>query len=184
MNVLPDVLAPDLAIVFCGSAAGAVSARRGAYYAGPGNAFWPTLAAVGLTPRLLAPREYACITRYGLGLTDLAKAVAGADRILAREHFDCEGLRHRILQYRPRILAFTGKRAAREFVGHAIDYGPLAETIGTTQLFVLPSPSGAARRYWDERPWRALAALRDDIEARATGATAAGLQRDARAGSP
>lgn len=167
MNVLPDVLAPDLAIVFCGSAVGAVSARRAAYYAGPGNAFWPTLAAVGLTPWRLAPEAYASITRHGLGLTDLAKTVAGSDRILASDHFDRDGLRRKILRYRPRILAFTGKRAAREFVGRLVDYGLLAETVGTTMLFVLPSPSGAARRYWDEGPWRGLAALRGDIVPRA-----------------
>ncbi len=37
--VLPDLLAPGLALVFCGSAVGAVSARLGASYAGPGNKF-------------------------------------------------------------------------------------------------------------------------------------------------
>nr|HQT26871.1 mismatch-specific DNA-glycosylase [Burkholderiales bacterium] len=58
MSVLPDVLAPDLAVVFCGSAVGAASARRRAYYAGPGNAFWPTLARVGFTPCQLTPDEY------------------------------------------------------------------------------------------------------------------------------
>ncbi len=42
MDILPDVLAPGLALVVCGSAAGTVSARVGAYYAGPGNRFWPT----------------------------------------------------------------------------------------------------------------------------------------------
>ena len=50
MSVLPDVLVPGLAVVFCGSAVGAASARRRAYYAGPGNAFWRTLSEVGLTP--------------------------------------------------------------------------------------------------------------------------------------
>jgi double-stranded uracil-DNA glycosylase len=35
-DVLPDVLGPGLRVVFCGTAAGAVSAVRGAYYAGPG----------------------------------------------------------------------------------------------------------------------------------------------------
>src|SRR3546814_13773735 len=49
--VLPDVLAPGLRLVFCGSAAGRKSAELGAYYAGPGNKFWPTLYEIGLTPR-------------------------------------------------------------------------------------------------------------------------------------
>jgi TDG/mug DNA glycosylase family protein len=39
MRVLPDVLAPNLAIIFCGTAVGSVSAQRRAYYAGPGTVF-------------------------------------------------------------------------------------------------------------------------------------------------
>jgi len=51
MDVLPDMLAPGLRIVFCGTAVGSASARRRAYYASPGNSFWPTLFRVGLTKR-------------------------------------------------------------------------------------------------------------------------------------
>ncbi len=57
MPILPDVLAPGLDIVFCGTGAGAWSARVGAYYGKPGNKFWPTLHAVGLTPRRREPAE-------------------------------------------------------------------------------------------------------------------------------
>lgn len=160
MHVLPDVLAPDLDIVFCGTAASAASARRGAYYAGPGNAFWPTLFVVGLTPRRLDPEEYPSVVRFGLGLTDLAKHVSGADHVLARDHFGREALRDKILHHQPRVLAFTGKRAAEEFLGHRVSYGLLEAKIGRSLLFVLPSPSGAARGHWDVTPWRALARLR------------------------
>jgi TDG/mug DNA glycosylase family protein len=65
-----------------------------------------------------------------------------------------------MLEYQPGILAFTGKRAAREFVGHPVGYGLLAERIGDTRLFVLPSPSGAARGHWDIEHWRELSRLR------------------------
>ena len=164
MSVLCDVLAPGLAVVFCGTAVGAASARRRAYYAGPGNAFWSTLFDVGLTPCRLEPEKYRSIKGYGLGLTDLAKTISGSDRILSAEHFDRIGLRAKIRRYRPRLLAFTSKRAAEEFVGHPVDYGLLDERIGTTMLFVLPSPSGAARRYWDKKPWRELARLRSAAE--------------------
>ena len=163
MTVLPDLLAPNLGIVFCGTAVGTASARRGAYYAGPGNAFWPTLFKVGLTPRLFASEEYRDLKRYGLGLTDLAKSVSGADSSLSAHHFDCARLRRTVLKYRPRVLAFTSKRAAREFVGHPVGYGALREKIGDTTLFVLPSPSGAARRHWSAAPWRELARLRSPI---------------------
>jgi TDG/mug DNA glycosylase family protein len=159
MTVLRDVLAPNLRIVFCGTAVGTASARRGAYYAGPGNAFWPTLFEIGLTPRLLQPEEYPRVVQYGLGLTDLAKTISGSDAVLLDEHFDRDGLRAKINQYHPRVLAFTSKRAAQEFIGDSVDYGHLQEGIGATTLFVLPSPSGAARRYWSMRPWHDLARL-------------------------
>ena len=163
MTVLRDVLAPGLAVVFCGTAVGAVSARRGAYYAGPGNAFWRTLCDVGFTPRHLEPEEYSSIRQYGLGLTDLAKTISGSDRVLFNKHFDRNGLRVKLRRYRPHILAFTSKRAAEEFIGHPVDYGLLEERVGKTMLFVLPSPSGAARRYWNAKPWRALARLRRTV---------------------
>ena len=76
--------ARSTAIVFCGTAAGSVSAARGAYYAHPQNKFWRILYDVRLTPRLLRPEEYLELPRWGLGLTDIAKNVSGMDRELPR----------------------------------------------------------------------------------------------------
>ncbi len=59
-HVLLDLLRPGLRVVFCGTAAGAVSAAKGAYYAGPGNRFWPMLAKTGLTPRQLRRTSSRC----------------------------------------------------------------------------------------------------------------------------
>jgi len=159
MPVLHDVLGPGLAIVFCGTAVGAASARRRAYYAGPGNRFWPTLYEIGLTPRRFDPGEYRELRALRLGLTDLAKSVSGADADLENRDFDCRRLRRTILKHAPRVLAFTSKRAAKEYLGRHVDYGLLPETIGPTRLFVLPSPSGAARGHWDIQHWKELAAL-------------------------
>ena len=157
-DVLPDVLGPGLRIVFCGSAAGAVSARLGAYYAGPGNMFWPTLHRVGLTPRLLAPAEFHAVLSHGIGLTDLCKTESGADADLSRQADDAAALAAKIAQHRPAILAFNGKRAARVFLAaESLDYGQQARRIGETEIHVLPSTSGAARRWWDETFWRRVA---------------------------
>lgn len=157
-HVLPDVLQKNLKVVFCGTAAGDVSAQVGAYYAGPGNRFWETLFAVGFTPIHLEARQFREVTKYGIGLTDLAKHTSGADKILKSTDFGSEALREKILMYQPRWLAFTSKRTAKEFYGvKQIDYGEQAEMIGETRVFVLTSPSGAARGFWDERVWLALA---------------------------
>jgi TDG/mug DNA glycosylase family protein len=155
--LLPDVLGPDLDVVFCGTAVGDVSARVGAYYAGPGNQFWPVLARVGLTPRALRPDEYAELPKYRLGLSDLVKLTSGGDVTLAKTDFDVDGFRVKIETHRPRAVAFNGKRAAEVALRRPVDYGAQAERIGDSHTFVLPSTSGAARGYWNERYWSELA---------------------------
>ena len=158
MPVLPDILDHGLKVVFCGSAVGAKSALLGTYYAGPGNRFWPILFDTGLTPRLLAPREFACVLEFGIGLTDMAKDASGADSSLPKDADDPAAVRAKIARFQPRALAFNGKRAGRVFFdGARIDFGRQPESIGPTTIFVLPSTSGAARAFWDEHPWLELA---------------------------
>ncbi|CAM5265846.1 mismatch-specific DNA-glycosylase [Rhodanobacter lindaniclasticus] len=157
--ILPDLLAPQLRLVFCGTAAGARSAAERAYYAHPGNLFWRALFEAGLTPRLFAPAEFPLLLPFGIGLTDLAKRHSGNDAELPRDAFDVAALRRKVRRYRPRLLAFTSKNAARVALGHASDYGMQEETLGATRLFVLPSPSGQARGHWNLQPWLALGAL-------------------------
>jgi TDG/mug DNA glycosylase family protein len=157
--VLPDVLPPGLLLVLCGSAAGNVSAKRGAYYAHPRNRFWRTLHAAGLTPRLLQPEEFRKLPRYGIGLTDLAKFESGGDHQLSHRAYDAERLRRVIATARPRYLAFTGKRPALAYLGRRAATGLQDETIGATRLFVLPSPSPANAGHWDPAPWHELGAL-------------------------
>lgn len=160
MTILDDVLQPGLKVVFCGSAVGTKSALRKAYYAGPGNQFWPILFRVGFTTRQLAPEDYRAIVEFGLGLTDINKLETGSDRSLSRAAFDADGLRERILYYAPQFLAFNGKKSAQAYfvkTRKTLSYGLQPEKIGSTQIFVLPSTSGAARGFWDETHWHALA---------------------------
>lgn len=150
-------------MVFCGSAAGAVSARVGAPYAGPGNKFWPMLHETGLTPRLIAPEEFRILPRHGIGLTDMAKFVSGSDASLPRSADDPDAVTEKMLRVRPAILAFCGKRAAQVFFRHhfgraKVEYGERHETLDGIAIHVLPSTSGLAVRYWDPAPWHALAA--------------------------
>ena len=139
-DVLPDLLRPGLRLVFCGTAAGRASARAGAYYAGPGNSFWPTLAYVGLTPRELVPSEFELLPDYGIGLTDLCKIRHGSDAEVGTVEFDVDGQHAKVDAEEPERLAFNGKNAARG-----------------AEVWVLPSTSGAARGHWDVAPWEELA---------------------------
>jgi TDG/mug DNA glycosylase family protein len=157
--ILPDVLAPGLHLVLCGTAPSRASKEARAYYAKPGNLFWPTLHRVGLTPVLLRPEEYRRVLDWGIGLTDVNKTEWGADHELSREAYDPEGLRRKVEAFRPAALAFDSKTAARAFLGRPVAYGPQPERVGETAVFVLPSPSGRARTYWDIGPWEEVAAF-------------------------
>jgi double-stranded uracil-DNA glycosylase len=161
-HVLPDLLRSDLRIVFCGTAAGTVSARRGHYYAHPQNKFWPTLHAIGLTPHRLKPEEFPLVGEWGIGLTDIAKTVSGMDSELpsgSLGRLACEALRQRVLVHQPAILAFTSLTAGRRYLGPAAGFGEQSEMIGATRLWLLPSPSPAANWNWraHEHWWRAVA---------------------------
>jgi len=157
--VLPDVLPPGLPLVFCGTAAGTRSAQERAYYAHPGNMFWRTLLAVGLTPRLLAPAEFPLLPGFGIGLTDLSKFHHGNDSELPVDAFDVAALRMKMEAAAPGVLAFTSKHAGVSALGRQTRYGLQPQSFGTTRLFVLPSPSGQARRSWDVARWQELADL-------------------------
>ena len=160
--VLPDLLPNGVQLVFCGSAAGTVSAQKQAYYAGRGNKFWPTLFETGLTPRLFLPNEYHLLPNYGIGLTDMAKSVFGSDASLPKNADDPQRVHQVVSEISPRALAFVGKRSAQVFFkAHFgiknMAYGLQQQNLGDAKIFVLPSPSGLAVRYWDIAPWQALA---------------------------
>lgn len=162
-DVLPDVLTAGLRVVFCGTQAGAVSARRGAYYAGPGNKFWKTLFETGLISRPLGPRDFLEMPRYGIGFTDAAKGTSGPDSALLRRHFDVAGFLAKIREHAPAIVAFNGKRAAQAVLGEERGltpaYGLQPSLLVGSRVVILPSTSGAASGYWSIEPWRELAAL-------------------------
>lgn len=157
MPVLPDVLAPNLKIVFCGTAVSKQSNARQAYYAGDGNKFWPTLCSVQLVDRLLRPSEYTTLLSCRIGLTDLAKEVSGADADIKPSDVDVERVRKRILDFEPYAIAFTSQKAGRYYLGRKPSWGLQQDTIGSTRIYVLPSTSGLANASWDESWWQQLA---------------------------
>jgi TDG/mug DNA glycosylase family protein len=158
---LPDVLAPGLNIVFCGTAAGTQSARKQAYYAGSGNCFWGILHETGLTPTRFAPGEFRQVLGCKLGLTDVCKASSGMDRELPAGAFEPDALREKMRKLRPRAIAFNGKTAARVALGlksaAPVRYGAHHVRFADTAVWILPSTSGAANGAWDHEPWHALA---------------------------
>ena len=147
-RTLPDVLpAPGepLHVLFCGINPGLYSAATGWHFARPGNRFWPALHLSGFTDRQLRPAEQAELTRYGLGITNIApRATAQAAELTDEELREgAVQLQALIGRHRPRHVAVAGVTAYRVAFGRPrAVIGPQDERLGAARLWILPNPSG------------------------------------------
>src|SRR5512132_2579153 len=79
-KTVPDVIARDLRVLFCGINPGLYTAAVGHHFARPGNRFWPALHRSGFTPNQLRPDEQDRLLGYGLGITNIVeRGTARAD---------------------------------------------------------------------------------------------------------
>jgi double-stranded uracil-DNA glycosylase len=107
---------------------------------------------------MLRPAEFRELLGFGIGLTDVAKHAVGRDDVLVRDDFDAVAVIDKVEHFAPGVVAFVGKRAAREVLGQKPGgYGEQDATVGVSRVWILPSTSGAARGFWDIAPWLALA---------------------------
>jgi double-stranded uracil-DNA glycosylase len=163
-SAVPDVLAPGLAVVFCGINPGLHSDAKAAHFANPRNDFWRLLHAVGFTPRLVDPADQFDVLEFGIGLTNAAYRTTRGSSDLRKDDFagSADRLERLAGELRPRTIAFVGKEGYRGPFGDRPRHGLQERRLGDTLLFVLPSTSPAnAAVPWEERlRWfRALLAL-------------------------
>jgi TDG/mug DNA glycosylase family protein len=147
---IPDLLQPNLDVVFCGINPGLYSAAIGHNFGRPGNRFWPALYASGFTPRLFSPFDDHLLLEMGFGMTNIVpRTTATADQLSSDEiRVGGAALRAKVLRYQPRYLAVLGFTSYRIAFDRPKAAGGLqSETIGATKLWVLPNPSGLNAHY-------------------------------------
>jgi TDG/mug DNA glycosylase family protein len=149
-KTIPDVIARDLDVLFCGINPGLYTAAVGHHFGRPGNRFWPVLHRAGFTPRLLHPSEQGELLQYGFGITNLvARATTAADELTAEElAAGAKVLERKVKRYAPRVLAIVGIGAYRTAFGRPrAKIGLQTETIGSSAIWILPNPSGLNANY-------------------------------------
>ncbi|MEO8381061.1 MAG: G/U mismatch-specific DNA glycosylase [Acidobacteriota bacterium] len=149
-KTLPDVIARDLDVLFCGINPGLYTAAVQQHFGRPGNRFWPTLYGAGFTPRLFHPSEQRELLKLGYGITNVvARATAAADELSGDELVaGAKVLTRKVAKYQPRVLAIVGIGAYRTaFSRRKAKLGLQDETIGATRIWVLPNPSGLNANY-------------------------------------
>ena len=166
-RTVPDVLGPDLDVVFVGINPGLWSGATGHHFAKPGNRFWKALHGAGFTDRVLLSHEESTLLERGVGVTNLvARATATADEIADDElRHGAAALPRRLARFRPRVVAILGIGAYRTGFGRrAAVIGPQEEALGTSRLWVLPNPSGLNAHYQLDALVERFRELRDTLE--------------------
>ena len=166
MKTLPDHVRPDLISVFVGTNPGLRSAQIGHYFAGRGNMFWRLLHEAGFTPKRLTPECDYTLLDYGYGLTDVVKRPTRSTTDLKGN--DGCGVKTRLDvildDNSPKTVTFVGKMGFRLYTGNKgkLDYGYQSLKINESNVFLMPSTSGASfadTKYNEKLYWYCM--LRD-----------------------
>jgi TDG/mug DNA glycosylase family protein len=166
-RTLPDVIARDLDVLFCGINPGLYTAAVQQHFGRPGNRFWPAIYNAGFTPRLFHPSEQRELLQHGCGITNVVARATTAAAELSSEELG-EGARvleAKVLRYRPGVLAIVGIGAYRTgFARPRAAIGLQEEAIGNTRIWILPNPSGLNANYQPAELVRLYRELREWVE--------------------
>ncbi len=149
-RTVADVIAPGLKVLFCGINPGLYTAAIGHHFGRPGNRFWPVLHDAGFTPRLFKPWDERELLPLGYGITNVVSRTTATAAELSADEIVAGGraLAARVETFAPRVLAVLGIGAYRTAFGvPTASVGPQATRCGTTEVWVLPNPSGLNANY-------------------------------------
>lgn len=148
-----DILQPGLRVVFCGINPGKSSAHTGFHFAHPGNRFWKVIHLAGFTERQLKPEEeeHLLDTRCGITMLVERPTVQASEVGLRELREGGRGLVTKMQDYQPMALAVLGKQAFEQtFSQRGAKWGRQDITIGDTEVWILPNPSGLNRATLDK----------------------------------
>jgi len=138
-------------LLFVGINPGLWTAAVNAHFARAGNRFWPALHRAGILPKSLdvtagmADTDRELVLDHGIGISNLVpRASARADE-LSRAELIAGGQRlvDLVTAIRPSVVAILGLTAYRQAFGRRDAVaGAQPDSIGPSELWVLPNPSG------------------------------------------
>lgn len=149
--IVPDLIGPDLKLLFVGINPGLWTAATKTHFAHPGNRFYPALLAGGVIDRVIdrsagmtADDRRYLLTR-GIGITNLvARATARASELSPSELQEgATRLRHFVAEHRPAVVAVAGVTAYRAAFGdRRAQLGRQPDPLEGAELWIVPNPSG------------------------------------------
>lgn len=163
-RTLPDTVGPGLRLLVSGLNPSLNAADAGVGYAGPGNRFWPALAAAGLLPDGVDRNPWRLLRDGRIGMTDIVKrATPRASEVSPDEFRDGVGRLDRLCQrLRPDAVVLVGLAGWRAAVDRRAAPGWQERRLGPSPVYVMPSTSGL-------NAGTSLATLVDHLRAAAVG---------------
>lgn len=148
---VPDLIGPELRLLFVGINPGLWTAATRTHFAHPGNRFYPALHLAGVIDREIDrgtgmtddDREH--LVDRGIGITNVVHRATAKASELSNDELRAGGerLRHFVVAHRPRVVAIAGITAYRTAFGRPkAVMGVQGEAFEGAELWVVPNPSG------------------------------------------
>lgn len=150
-KTVDDLLGPEVRLLFVGINPGLWTAATNTHFCHPSNRFYPALRASGLidwaidTSVGMTAEEKGRLVKTGIGITNLVpRATVRASQLGASELREgAIRLERLVTELSPRVVAVAGITAYRTAFGRpTAGLGAQPETMGESQLWVVPNPSG------------------------------------------
>lgn len=168
---LRDRIRPGVRVLFVGINPGVRSAQTGHHFAGFSNRFWKLLYESRLVSEPVDYRDDDRLPEWGYGITNIvARTTPGIDTLRPDEYVAGRlRLRRKVARYKPSIVALVGVTVFRAMWPESrgvVSLGPQGECIGTSEVFVLPNPSGRNANFSYAEMLAAFCALRRRVRRR------------------
>jgi TDG/mug DNA glycosylase family protein len=148
---VPDLVGPELRLLFVGINPGLWTAAVQTHFAHPGNRFYPALRAAGVIDRDISRSEgmtdddRGYLIERGIGITNLVqRATARASELRAGELREGHERLHRfVARHQPAVVAIAGVTAYRSaFQRPTATTGRQPDDLAGAACWVVPNPSG------------------------------------------
>ena len=148
---VPDLLRDDWRLLFVGINPGLWTAATQTHFCHPSNRFYPALETAGLidwqvdTEVGMTDSQRHDFTHRGMGITNLVNraTVRASELDRAELRAGAERLAGLVQDLAPQVIAVAGITAYRDaFSERGARPGKQARSIGATEVWVVPNPSG------------------------------------------